>query len=144
MTKLEFLQEFIKYDYKHKMELAINAGKMLSDLFLTPEEYLDFMRISSAFFSAADSVVHESEVKVYNKVTGDDLSYDAFYKITRALLKNEELLKSYWALINGFQNDVRIYLSFYVLTVMSSDNDLSDEELQIVFPILPEILPDNL
>lgn len=139
MTKLEFLQEFVNHDNAYKLELAMKAGEMLSKLFPTPEEYLDFMRISSAFFAAADNVVHETEVEVYNKVTGDNLSYDAFYKITRALIKNDDLLKSYWALINNFEPEVRIYLSFYVLTVMSYDNSLSDEELQIVFPILPEI-----
>ena len=138
MTKAEFLQGFLDTTDEEKVGFARKAGELLHGLFSDETKYLNFMRASAAFFAAADNQVHPTEVAMYNMATGDNLSYEQFFNLTKELCTNEEFVKGYWEFVNGLDQEVRTVLCYYALAVIGFDDTFSKEEVALIMPLLPD------
>lgn len=141
MTKQEFLQAFLDTTDEQKVEFAVKAGKMLYEAFdKDAEAFIGFMRATACLFSAADGVVHPTEVGIYNVATGDNLSTEQFFEMTKSYLgQGHDIVKEYYDYVANFPVELRTILAYFCLALVGYDDTFTPEEVAFILPLIPDL-----
>lgn len=140
MTKEEFLQAFLDTTDEQKVQFAHDAGRMLFEAFgRDRDQFLGFMRATAAIYSAADGKIHATEVGIYNVATGDNLSNEQFFEMTKAFIGQEGVLKTYYDYVATFPHEVRMVLAYFCLSLVGYDDTFTQEEVAFLLPLIPEL-----
>ena len=141
MTKQEFLQAFLDTSDEQKVQFAVDAGKMLYQAFGQDyEAFIGFMRATACLFSAADGVVHPTEVGIYNIATGDKLTQEQFFQMTNSFLsQGNNIVQQYYEYVNKFDPELRTILAYFCLALVGYDDTFTAEETMFLLPLLPEL-----